>query len=83
MCKASVLTGGNNYTIEGVQQLMSVPYALYAEHVGDIAHLDSLIENTNVPISIFDNDAGYITLTCTGSSSSSSSIWNAISSRPP
>ena len=53
--------GGSNYTIEGVQQLMSVPYALYAEHTGDLVRLDSIIQNTEIPVSTFDNDAGYIT----------------------
>ena len=28
-------TGGTSYTISGTQQLMSVPYALYAAHTGD------------------------------------------------
>lgn len=43
--------GGNSYSLTVTQQLMSVPYALYAKEAG------------NVPsdISAFNNDAGYIT----------------------
>lgn len=42
-------TGGNNYSITSVQQLLSVPYALYAEHAA------------NVPtFSIMPTDTGYV-----------------------
>ena len=49
-------TGGNSYTIEGVQELMSVPYALYASAAG------------NVPaIAIAPVDTGYmLTITYPG-----------------
>ena len=47
-------SGGSNYNITSVQQLLSVPYALYAKDVGNVP---------NVPanVSAFTNDAGYIT----------------------
>jgi hypothetical protein len=44
-------TGGTAYTVTSTTQLLSVPYALYAEDAGNIP--------TNV--SAFTNDAGYIT----------------------
>lgn len=41
--------GGVNYSVEGVQQFLSVPYALYAEHAG------------NVPaFGIVPTDSGYV-----------------------
>ena len=45
--------GGSNYTVTSTQQLLSVPYALYAKEAG------------NVPQSVGEltNDANYITLT--------------------
>ncbi len=52
-------TGGTTYTNMGTQQLLSVPYALYAGNgfSGDYNDL------TNAPtnVSAFTNDAGYIT----------------------
>ena len=47
-------SGGSNYNITSVQQLLSVPYALYAKDAGNVP---------NVPanVSAFTNDAGYIT----------------------
>ena len=44
-------TGGANYTIEGTQQLLSVPYALYAENAGNMS-----------AISVTPTDTGYIML---------------------
>ena len=46
--------GGSNYSVTTTQQLMSVPYALYAKEAGNAAAIP-----TNV--SAFTNDAGYIT----------------------
>ena len=45
--------GGSNYTVTSTQQMLSVPYALYAKEAG------------NVPQSVGEltNDANYITLT--------------------
>ena len=61
--------GGTNYTIEGTQQLMSVPYALYAGNAGnsfsgDYNDLTNTPESPTVPanVSAFTNDAGYITM---------------------
>lgn len=45
--------GGTNYTISSIQQLLSVPYALYANEAGNIP------EN----VSSFNNDANYISNT--------------------
>ena len=47
-------TGGTTYSISGTSQLLSVPYALYAESAGG---------GSSVPtnVSAFTNDAGYIT----------------------
>ena len=46
--------GGSNYSVTTTQQLMSVPYALYAKEAGNATAIP-----TNV--SAFTNDAGYIT----------------------
>lgn len=61
-------TGGSNYTIESVQQLLSVPYALYAGAAanafsGDYNDLTHQPEIPTVPtnVSAFANDAHYIT----------------------
>ena len=61
-------TGGSDYTIESVQQLLSVPYALYAgaaanSFSGDYNDLTHQPEIPTVPtnVSAFDNDAHYIT----------------------
>ena len=61
-------TGGSDYTIESVQQLLSVPYALYAgaaanSFSGDYNDLTHQPEIPIVPtnVSAFDNDAHYIT----------------------
>lgn len=47
--------GGSNYSIASTQQMMSVPYALYAKEAGNVPDVP-----TNV--SAFTNDAGYITM---------------------
>ena len=61
-------TGGTNYTIEGVQQLLSVPYALYAGSSangfsGDYNDLTNKPTIPQIPanVSAFTNDAGYLT----------------------
>ena len=61
-------TGGTNYSIEGTQQLLSVPYALYAGasangFSGDYNDLTNTPTMPVVPtdVSSFTNDAGYIT----------------------
>ena len=61
--------GGTNYTIEGTQQLLSVPYALYAGSAansfsGSYNDLTDLPPMPDIPtnVSAFNNDAGYITM---------------------
>ncbi len=61
--------GGVNYAIESVQQLLSVPYALYANTAGngfsgDYNDLTNTPDIPTVPtnVSAFTNDAGYITM---------------------
>jgi uncharacterized protein (TIGR02145 family) len=61
------ITGGSNYTLVGAQQLLSVPYALYAGSTtnafsGDYNDLSNKPEIPQVPtdVSAFTNDAGYI-----------------------
>ena len=61
-------TGGNSYTVTSTQQLLSVPYALYAKDAGNTFSGDynDLINTPTIPtvptdISVFNNDAGYIT----------------------
>ena len=61
--------GGVSYTIESVQQLLSVPYALYANTAGngfsgDYNDLTNTPDIPTVPtnVSAFTNDAGYITM---------------------
>jgi Chaperone of endosialidase len=55
-------TGGTTYSISGTSQLLSVPYALYAESTGSSFSGD-YNDLTNAPtnVSTFTNDAGYIT----------------------
>ena len=60
--------GGSSYTLETVQQLMSVPYALYANEAGnsfsgDYNDLTNTPQIPTVPtnVSAFNNDAGYLT----------------------
>lgn len=52
-------TGGTTYTSMGTQQLLSVPYALYAGNSFSGDYNDLINAPTNV--SAFTNDAGYIT----------------------
>ena len=61
--------GGTNYTIEGTQQLLSVPYALFAGSAansfsGSYNDLTDLPQIPDIPtnVSAFNNDAGYITM---------------------
>lgn len=46
--------GGSNYSVTATQQLMSVPYALYAKEAANVPMVPS-------NVSAFNNDAGYIT----------------------
>ena len=61
--------GGSSYSITSTQQLLSVPYALYANEAGnsfsgDYNDLTNLPQIPQVPadVSAFNNDAGYITM---------------------
>lgn len=61
--------GGTDYSITNTQQLLSVPYALYADKAGNVFSGDyNDLSNTplipDVPnvISAFTNDIGYITM---------------------
>ncbi len=56
-------TGGTAYTVSGTSQLLSVPYALYAETSGSGGFSGDYNDLTNAPtnVSSFTNDAGYIT----------------------
>ncbi|MBR4918900.1 MAG: hypothetical protein IKZ52_06770 [Bacteroidales bacterium] len=60
--------GGSNYTITSTQQLLSVPYALYAKTAGnafsgDYNDLTNTPDIPTVPTNVgaFTNDAGYLT----------------------
>ena len=60
--------GGDNYTITSVQQMLSVPYALYAKEAGNAFSGDyndltnqPLIPTVPTDVSAFNNDAGYLT----------------------
>ena len=57
--------GGTNYTVTSTQQLMSVPYALYAEEAGNgfSGDYNDLTNKPTIPQNVGDltNDAGYIT----------------------
>ena len=60
--------GGSNYSLMTVQELLSVPYALYANEAansfsGDYNDLTNTPEIPTVPtnVSTFTNDAGYLT----------------------
>lgn len=60
--------GGNNYSVTSTQQLMSVPYALYANEAGNgfSGDYNDLTNKPTIPavptnVSAFNNDAGYLT----------------------
>ncbi len=58
-------TGGTNYTITGISQLLSVPYALHAK-TADNGFSGNYADLSNAPtipnaVSQLSNDAGYIT----------------------
>jgi len=60
--------GGTNYSITTTQQLLSVPYALYAKEAGngfsgDYNDLTNVPQIPQIPadVSAFNNDAGYLT----------------------
>ena len=55
--------GGRNYTLNTVQQMLSVPYALHAQTAGNVSGGINYDSITNKPtnISYFTNDAGYLT----------------------
>jgi len=62
-------SGGNSYSVTTTQQLMSVPYALYAKEAGNAFSGDynDLTNRPTIPtvptdVSAFTNDAGYITM---------------------
>ncbi len=61
-------TGGNSYSITSTQQLLSVPYALYANEAGNgfSGNYNDLTNKPTIPtvptnVSAFTNDAGYLT----------------------
>ena len=61
--------GGSDYTVTSTQQLLSVPYALYAREAGNSFSGDynDLTNTPTIPtvpanVSAFTNDAGYITM---------------------
>ena len=60
--------GGSDYTVTSTQQLLSVPYALYAREAGNSFSGDynDLTNTPTIPtvpayVSAFSNDAGYLT----------------------
>jgi hypothetical protein len=54
--------GGTTYSISGTSQLLSVPYALYAENSGNRFSGDyNDLTNSPTNVSSFTNDAGYVT----------------------
>ena len=61
--------GGSNYSVTTTQQLLSVPYALYAKQAGNgfSGDYNDLTNTPTIPtvptnVSAFTNDAGYITM---------------------
>ena len=58
--------GGSNYTVTSTQQLLSVPYALYAKEAGNgfSGDYNDLRNKPTIPQNVGEltNDAGYITL---------------------
>lgn len=60
--------GGSDYSVTSVQQLLSVPYALYSKEAGNgfSGDYNDLVNQPSIPIvpsnvSDFNNDAGYLT----------------------
>ncbi len=53
------LNGGTSYTIAGTSELVSVPYALHAGNTFSGDYND--LTNTPTNVSVFTNDAGYVT----------------------
>ena len=60
--------GGTNYSVTSTQQLLSVPYALYAKDAGNgfSGDYNDLTNTPTIPtvptnVSSFNNDAGYLT----------------------
>ena len=72
--------GGNSYSITSVQQLMSVPFALYANEAanGFSGDYNDLTNKPEIPTSVGDltNDAGYITINDVTTISQIQSDWN-------
>ena len=70
--------GGSNYSVTNTQQMMSVPYALYAKEAGNIPDVPN-------NVSAFTNDAGYITAeqmpaSMTGTQTGDIMYWDAATS---
>ncbi|MBO4739200.1 MAG: hypothetical protein J5606_06520, partial [Bacteroidales bacterium] len=58
--------GGHNYTLNTIQQMFSVPYALHAKTASNVSggiNYDSLTNKPTLPTKVSDlaNDAGYLT----------------------
>ena len=57
--------GGESYTVTSVQQMLSVPYALYSKEAGNgfSGDYNDLINTPTIPTNVgaFTNDAGYVT----------------------
>lgn len=86
------INNGENYTITGTQQLLSVPYALYAENAVPKAYIDSLVDSLqmlienlasfNSPKANFTSTSqivspgSSISFTSTSSNNSSSYFWS-------
>ncbi len=56
------LKGGNQYTLEGIAQLLSVPYALYAGNVKDTSNTNELQVLERKGDTIFLSRGGYVVL---------------------
>jgi hypothetical protein len=70
-------TGGTTYSISGTTQLLSVPYALYAESAGNSFSGDyNDLTNTPTNLSDFNNDVGFITSPNDADSNPSNEIQN-------
>ncbi len=66
--------GGTNYTVQGVTQLFSVPYALYADKTNLIAGNNTVTTNGNVITGNYQAGAG-INITGNVISSAANSLW--------